>query len=137
MTTTAKTNHRSIVSLSLPKPVPALLTYAQGIVTAMTGNPHFPSPVPTLAEVQADVDALRDAQLAAEARVRGAVLTRNEKKVALVATLQKEKAYIQGVADANVENGASIIASAGVAVKKRPLRKPRVFSARPGRAPGS
>jgi len=38
----------------------------------MTGNPHFPSPVPTLAQVQADVDALRDAQLAAEARVRGA-----------------------------------------------------------------
>ena len=41
------------------------------------------------------------------------------------------------MADANVENGASIIASAGLAVKKAPAHKPRVFTAKPGAVSGS
>ena len=35
-------------------------------------------------------------------------------------------------ADANAENATSIIESAGVAVRKEPVRKPRVFAAKPG-----
>ena len=44
----------------------------------------------------------------------------NEKRVVLVALLQQLKSYVQTSADANVENGASIIASAGLAVRKTP-----------------
>jgi hypothetical protein len=47
--TTTKTDHRSIVALKLPTRVQALITYATGIVTALTGNPSFPTVVPTLA----------------------------------------------------------------------------------------
>jgi hypothetical protein len=51
MTTTSKPLHRTIASLKLPTKVPALITYAQGIVKGMTANPSFPSPTPSLATV--------------------------------------------------------------------------------------
>jgi hypothetical protein len=38
MSTTIKTPHRSLVALSLPKRVPALIVYAEGIVSRMTGR---------------------------------------------------------------------------------------------------
>jgi hypothetical protein len=135
--TTTKIAHRSLVSLSLPKAVPALVTYATGIVNAMTGNTWFPSPLPTLAAVMAAIQALQAAETAALARTKGAVLVRNEKRAALVVLLQEIRAYIQSIADANVDNAASIIGSAGVAVRKTPTRKPRVFEAKPGPVSGS
>lgn len=133
----AKTDHRSIVALGLPEPVPALIAYTQQIVKAMTGNPAFPAPVPPLSTVTAAVVDLQNAETAALTRVKGAVITRNEKKTALVMVLHQLKGYIQTTADANVENGASIIASAGVAVRKPLARAPRVFDARPGPVSGS
>ena len=51
--------------------------------------------------------------------------------------LQQLKGYIQTMADANIENGASIIASAGVAVKKPVVRAPRVFGAKLGPVTGT
>lgn len=41
------------------------------------------------------------------------------------------------MADANVENGASIIESAGIGVRKVVVRKPRTFDAAPGAVSGS
>jgi hypothetical protein len=49
MTTPTKTVHRSLASLKLPNQVPAMITYAQGIVKALTGNPAFPTTARTLA----------------------------------------------------------------------------------------
>jgi hypothetical protein len=136
-TTTPKTNHRSLVSLKLPTPVPALITYARQIVKAMTGNPAFPAPVPALATVTQAIDDLQSAETLALGRAKGAVIARNEKRTVLVQLLQQLKGYIQTQADANVENGASIIASAGVSVKKTPVRAPRVFAAKPGAVSGA
>jgi hypothetical protein len=136
-TNTTKTNHRSIASLSLPKPVPALITYAHGVVTSMTGNATFPTPTPSLASVLAAITDLQTAETAALGRTRGAVITRNEKKTVLVALLQQLKGYVQSMADANVENGASIIASAGLAVRKTPVHTPRVFAGKPGAVSGT
>jgi hypothetical protein len=45
MTTTIN-DHRSIVVLKLPTPVQALVTYAIGIVKAMTGDAITPRPHP-------------------------------------------------------------------------------------------
>ncbi len=137
MTISSKTNHRSLVSLHLPEPVPALLTYVRHVVTSMTGNPAFPSTVPSLALVTAAVDALGVAEIAALTRAKGAVATRDEKRIALIALLQQLKATIQAAADANVENGASIIESAGVAVRKPRVTVPRVFAIKPGKVSGS
>jgi len=55
MTTPTNSARRSIASLELPKTVPALITYATGIVKGMTGNPSFPSPMPTVAALAAAV----------------------------------------------------------------------------------
>jgi hypothetical protein len=135
--TNVKTDHRSIVALKLPQPVPALITYVQQIVKAMTGNPAFPSPVPVLTTVTSAVNDLQNAETSALTRVKGAVATRDEKRAALVLLLLQLKGYIQTQADANIENGASIIASAGVSVKKALVRAPRVFEAKLGSVSGS
>jgi hypothetical protein len=134
---TTKSVHRSLVSLALPKKVPALITYAQSVVTAMTGNTSLPTPAPTLAALTAAITALQTAESAAIARTKGAVTARNDKQAALVALLQELKAYIQKTADANAENSSAIIQGAGVAVKKTAVRKPRVFSAVQGAVSGA
>lgn len=130
--TTSKTTPRALVALDLPTNVPALITYASRIVTAMTGNAAFPTPVPALSAVTAAITSLQNAEQSALARTKGAVATRNELRTALVSLLQHLKAYIQVTADANAESATSIIESAGVAVKKMAARKPRVFTAKPG-----
>ncbi len=136
-TTSVKTNHRSLVSLKLPTTVSALIEYAQQVVKAMTSNAAFPAPVPGLAAVTTAIVDLAAAQTVARTRVQGAVITRNEKKTALVTLLEQLKGYVQAQADANIENGASIIASSGMGVKKPVVRGPRVFGARPGPVSGS
>ena len=88
---TTKTDHRSLVALKLPTRVQALITYATGIVTALTGNPDSPTIIPTLATLTAAIAALQTAETAALARAKGAVITRNEKRLALVQLLQQLK----------------------------------------------
>ena len=116
--TVAKTDHRSIVALKLPTRMQALITYANGIVKGLTGNPSFPTVIPSIVTISAAIADLQTAETAALARTKGAVVTRDEKKTALVQLLQQLKGTIQTTADANLENGASIIASAGVAVRR-------------------
>jgi hypothetical protein len=135
--TVTKTDHRSIVVLKLPTRIQALITYGAGIVKAMTGNPSFPTVAPLLVTISAAIADLQTAETAALARTKGATVTRDEKKTALVQLLQQLKGQIQTTADANVENGASIIVSAGVAVKKTVVRSPRVFGAKPGAVTGT
>jgi hypothetical protein len=67
MVNTNKSTHRPTVALSLPKKVPALLVYAQGIVDRLTGNPSFPTPTPTLAAL---IAAIHELQAAADASWR-------------------------------------------------------------------
>jgi hypothetical protein len=135
--TTMNPAHRPIAILMLPKSVPALITYAQSVVTAMTGNPSFPSPVPTLAAVAAAIAALHAAESTAMARTKGAVAARKDTRVALVTLLQQLRGYIQTVADADFETAATVIQSAGIAVKKVPANRARSFVAEQGAASGS
>jgi len=136
MSTTTQTIHRSIASLKLPNKVSAMITYAQGIVKALTGNPAFPTTAPTLATVTEAITELQTAETAALARTKGAVTVRNEKRAALVTLLQQLRGQIQTVADASPETAASLIQSAGIAVRKTPVRAKRVFTAKPGAVSG-
>jgi len=135
-TTTTKSTHRATVSLNLPKSVPALIVYAEGIVKRMTGNPSFPAPTPSLATLTASIDDLKAAEMAAVARTKGAATARNDKRKALVGVLQQLRSYVQSVADADAANAASIIESAGIGVRKTPTRHARAFIAKPGRVSG-
>jgi hypothetical protein len=138
MAANTKTIRRSIASLNLaPNKVPALVTYTQGIVKAMTGNPAFPSSAPALAAITAAANDLQTAETAALARTKGAVAVRNARRAALVVRLQQLRGTVQAAADADVENGAAIIQGAGMEVRKTPVRVPRVFDAKPGANSGS
>jgi hypothetical protein len=134
---TPKAPRRATVTLSLPKRVPALIVYAQGIVERMTANPSFPNPTPTLGAVTAAIAELQTAETAALSRVKGAVAARNEKRAALVVKLQQLRAHIQTRADAEPANAASIIQSAGVAIRKSPTRRARAFAAKQGPVSGA
>ena len=132
-----KSTHRPIATLKLPKPVGALITYAIGIVTAMTGNPAFPSPIPALALVTAAVNALQVAETAALTRAKGTAAARNAKRATLVDLLEQLKAYVQAQANATPDNAANIIQSAGLAVRKTPTHAARTFTVNPGAVSGS
>jgi len=127
----------AVVSLKLPRRMADLITFAQAIAKAMTSNPSFPTPTPTLAALLAAIDDLQIAETAALSRVKGAVAVRNDKRAALVRLLKQLKAYVQAVADANADNGGAIIQSAALTVRKTPARKPRVFEAVQGTLSGS
>jgi hypothetical protein len=137
MTTTTKNIHRAIVSLKLPHKVTDLVTHALAILKGLAGNPAYPDPVPTLPAITAAVEALQASQTAALTRARGTATVRNEKREALMKLLVQLKAYIQAQADTNVENGASIIESAGVGVRKVAASRPRVFAAKAGALSGT
>ena len=135
---TSKKVHRTVASLNLPIVVSLLITYVQGILKAMTGNPTFPSPNPPLATVASAVGDLQVAETAVVAtRARGTVATRNEKRAVLVGLADQLRSYVQSIADATPENAPSIIESAGLAIKKTPAHGPHVFSARPAAISGS
>ena len=57
---------------------------------------------------------------------------RNGKRAILVSMLQQERGYVQAVADATPEDGATIIRSAGMDVRKTPARGSKGRS-QPGR----
>ncbi len=132
-----KSIQKSYVAFKLPSVVAALIVYVQGILAAMTSNPHFPTPTPALTAVAAALTALQQAEVAAQARTKGAVVVRNDNKGALVTLLQQLRAYVQAIADADVENSAAIIQSSGFPLRKMPVHKPRVAAVKPGAMSGS
>ena len=113
------------------------IAYATGIVHAMTNNPAFPAPVPALSALSAAVSELQAAETLALTKAKGSVAARNDKRAVVVSLIQQLRGYVQAIADATPENGATIIQSAGMAVRKIPLRAPRVFSAKPGPVSGT
>jgi hypothetical protein len=137
MNTTPKSPRRATASLKLPRNVPALLTQAQNIVQAMTNNPAFPSAAPSLATVTAAIHDLQTAETATLSRTKGAATTRNEKRTAVVKLLEQLKNQVQTTADASLDTSGSVIQSAGMAVKKTPVRTAKTFAAKPGAVSGA
>lgn len=98
------------------------LARAQGIVTAMTGNPAFPEPwsstVPTLAQIQADLAAFQSAVTATLARDQTRIVERNTTRATLANDLSLLAFYVQGVANGNAE----MLATTGFPLRQRPVR---------------
>ena len=103
----------------------------------MTGNPVFPSPVPALGTVSTLIANLVTAETEALTRNQGAAALRDEKLAAVTVALQELRGYVQSVADANPALAASIIESAGMALRKRGVHGPRVYAVKPGPVSGS
>jgi hypothetical protein len=116
--------------LKLPRyRAPLLVTRAKAIVERMTGNTWFPKPLPALGVVQAAIDDLFDAEARTLTRAPDSVPARDQKRLVLVTRLESLRDYVQSIADANPEQAATIIESAGMYVKR--VRGPagRVFTA--------
>lgn len=62
----------------------ALLVLVQAIFAALTGNPFFPSPNPTLANFKTFIDAYAAALSAAQDRGKNSVAAKNARKLELV-----------------------------------------------------
>jgi hypothetical protein len=137
MATTSTSIHRAIVSLNVPTKNADVIVYGTNIVQNMTTNPSFPTPTPSVATILAAVNDLHTAETATLSRTKGAATVRNDKRAALVALLQQLRAYVQTVADATPENGAAIIESSGLAVRKVTTRGKRPFGAKQGTLSGS
>jgi hypothetical protein len=129
--------HRTFVALHLPGPIGLLISVIKAILVAMTGNAHFPSPTPSLATVDSALSDLEKAEAAAQTRVKGATDTRNAKRAALLLLVDALASYVQTIADADPGNGAAIIQSAGMGVRKATVRGKRVFGVIQGSLSGS
>ena len=132
-----KSIHRATISLNLPAKIADLTLYANNIVQKLTNNPSFPTPTPTLAALIAAVSDLHAAETAALSHATGSITVRNDKRTALVSRIQQLRGYVQAIADATPENGAAIIESAGLAVRKITARAKRAFDVKPGALSGS
>jgi hypothetical protein len=100
------------VILGAPKKKKELGGFAQGIESALTGNPHFLTPNPLFAA----------AQLAANTRAVGAVTARNDAWRALLGVLQHLRDYVAGIVEISPTNAISVIESSGMKVPKQATR---------------
>ena len=74
---------------------------------------------------------------ASQSRTKGAVALRNEKRASLVTVLEEVRTFVQSQADASPENGASMIESSGIALRRTPVRPSLGFHAKPGAVSGA
>ncbi|HEY1697094.1 MAG TPA: fibronectin type III domain-containing protein [Polyangiaceae bacterium] len=137
MVTANNSIHRATVSLNLPAKVADFIAFAQGVLHAMSNNPAFPAPTPSLSVFSAAVSDLQAAETVALTKAKGAVAARNDKRAVVVSQLQQLRGYVQAVADATPENGATLIQGAGFAVRKITARAANVFDAKPGPVTGT
>jgi len=132
MLTTITSIHRATVSLNVPTKNADVIVYGASIAQKMTANPSFPTPPPSVAAILAAVNDLHNAETAMLSRTKGAATVRNGKRAALVALLEQLGVHVQTVADAMPENGAVIIESSGLAVRKVTPRGKRPYGAKQG-----
>jgi hypothetical protein len=129
---------RSIAVLKMSRRTKNLITFAQSVASTMTGNASFPSPTPTLATFQADIEALNTAETAVLARTKGATQQRNAKLATVHADLETLRTYVQGIADAALPtNAEAIIESAGMTVRKVTLHNKAALAVKQGSVSGT
>ncbi len=137
MGTTNNTLNRATVSLNIPAKNADLILFGNTVAQKLTNNALLPNPTPTVAAILAATSDLHTAETAALTRAKGTASVRNGKRVVLVGLLQQLRGYVQSVADATPEDGAAIIQSAGLAVRKIAAHGKRQFGAKQGALSGS
>jgi hypothetical protein len=112
-----------IVSMKLPKAIPALITRCLAIWQAMSADKQFADCDPSLTQLKADIDALQAAQVDVEAGKPGAVTVRDDKESVVRTDFQHLKMYLQRRGDANPSQAAEIYKAADCDVQKPSTRK--------------
>ena len=118
---------RTIVAFKIPRRNNDRINYARSVAAAMSANPHFPSPAPTLSDFEAHIDAAAAANAFVLIGPIGSAAQRDARFVAVQSDLEQLRSYVQRVADASSGEARAIIESAGMSVKRPGLHdKPRI-----------
>jgi hypothetical protein len=126
------------VVIRRPRPVAAFLSMAKAILQAVTNaKATFPTPNPSLATLTTDISSFDSAQSSALTRAKGAVQARNAAMVVVSADLDLLRGYVQQVADADPSNALAIAHSAGMDLRKTPVRSKNDLNAKPGTTSGT
>jgi hypothetical protein len=128
----------AVAVLKLAKRINNVVAFAQHVVLSMTDNPDFPEPTPPLSVVQSDIDSLARAQAAVLSRTSGSTSARDARLALLRLHLQALRSYVQVVANGlKATEAARVIASSGLAVKRRGVHPKQAASALPGPVSGA
>ena len=124
--------------LKLDKRIHTVIAFARHVVESMTDNPDFPTPIPPLASVLADIDALSRAQSTVLWRTYGAAKTRDGCLAIVRLRLWALRSYVQTLASgADAAGAAQLIAGAGFPIKRRGVHPKQRAAALPGPVSGS
>ncbi|MDD2797051.1 MAG: fibronectin type III domain-containing protein [Bacteroidales bacterium] len=107
-------NNSKIIFAYDRMPDAELSNKAQNPISAMTENPSFSEPTPSLASVQAILDSFRTALTAAQSGDRTKIAIKNEKREILIDTLHSLGRYAEMAANGN----RSILLSSGFDISK-------------------
>lgn len=107
------------VALNLRRqPVRVKIGKGRHYVTSMTGNANFTTPNPTLASVTTAVNALETAADNADGGGTEQTTIMHEKETIVDTALTKLGAYVEGIANDDPTDAASVVLSAGMDLKK-------------------
>lgn len=109
-------------------PDSALDEFTGGVIASLTGNPAYPTPAVSLADLSAAQTAFEQAMVAMTQGGTQATADKNVKRAALVALLRQEAIYVQGTAN----NDLPTLLSSGFLVNstsrtKSPLATPNIL----------
>ena len=130
--------HTVHVVLKLPKRIADFIVAAQKIHDQMTANATtLPSPNPTLAILQSQIDSLNTEQALAKARATGAVADRDAAMKVVAVSLNSERAYVESVCNATPSNALNIAQDAGMNLRAIATREKPPLAAKAGKVSGT
>jgi hypothetical protein len=118
---------RAIVAFKIQRRNNDRINYARSVAVAMTGNPHFPSPTPPLADFEAHIDAAAAANAFVLIGPIGSAAQRDATLAAVQSDLEQlRSSYVQRVADARrakrARSGPASMTSHSLRSKRAPCR---------------
>jgi hypothetical protein len=100
---TSTNGYYARVALSFARKIDTdLVAFVRNVIALMTGNPQYPTPSPTLAEVTTSVSDFETSVHNALDGGKIAIATRNAARVGLLAIMRQLAAYVQGHCNADL-----------------------------------
>jgi hypothetical protein len=127
----------ALVVLGLPKRNKDLVAFARTVLLALTNNPRFPAPNPSLAVLSADVTAFDQAETAATGKAPSTASQRDVKRAKVVQDLRHIRDYVQGVVEASPSDAITTAESAGMRIKKQSARSKQALDVKDGAVTGT
>lgn len=97
------------------------------IVVSMTGNANFTTPIPPLASITLNINALEAAHIAALGGGTDDTANMHAKELLLDLSLKLLAAYVEGTANPNPITAEAVILSSGMMLKTRVVHAAREF----------